>query len=200
MCRTAGRRTVGCRTSGRRTDVRWKSEESQMDVGCPTDIGWKSDESSMDVGRAELSRRYCDGRWRRCTAAPGNATLRRGRQSVAIRCHGEADRTLQLVAVARSAAGCSSLLRQWPAALQLAALGRQRCNSRRWPTMRYSLGQRCAAAFLFFFTRQLQERKRERQKEKGRESVWNLFKDLHFVGWHECNTQAPSSTNASSLR
>jgi hypothetical protein len=39
----------------------------------------------------------------------------------------------------------------------------------------------------------------KRQKEKGRESLWNLFKDLHFVGWQECNTQAPSNTNASSL-
>jgi hypothetical protein len=26
-----------------------------------------------------------------------------------------------------------------------------------------------------------------------------MFKDFHFVGWQECNTQAPSSTNASSF-
>jgi len=64
---------------------------------------------------------------------------------------GEAGKTLQ------PATGCSSLLRQWPAALQLAVLGQQCCNSRRWPTTRYSPGQHCVAAFLFFFTRQLQE-------------------------------------------
>jgi hypothetical protein len=25
-----------------------------------------------------------------------------------------------------------------------------------------------------------------------------MFKDLNFVGWHECNTQVPSNTNMSS--
>ncbi|CAN5971611.1 unnamed protein product [Sphagnum jensenii] len=105
-------------TSRRRTDVGRKLD------GSLTNVGWTSDGSQTDIGRAELSRRCCDGRWRHCTAPPGNATLRRSRQSVATRCYGEAGRALQLVAVARPAAGCSSLLRQWLAALQFAALGR----------------------------------------------------------------------------
>jgi hypothetical protein len=60
--------------------------------------------------------------------------------------------------------GCSSLLWQWPAALQLATLGRQRAAA----LANAALQHFC---FLFFFTRQLQERKKERQKEKGRESL-----------------------------
>ncbi|CAK9859289.1 unnamed protein product [Sphagnum jensenii] len=80
-------------------------------------VGRKSDESPMNVGQAELSCHYCDGRWRHCTVAPGNVTLRQGRQSVATRCYGEASRALQLVAVVRPVAGCSSLLWQWPATL-----------------------------------------------------------------------------------
>jgi hypothetical protein len=72
--------------------------------------------------------------------AGGDAAL----QLLATQRCGEAGRTLQLVAMARTAVGYSLLLRQWPAALQLAARGRQRvtayccdndqqrCNSRRW--------------------------------------------------------------------
>ncbi|CAK9873277.1 unnamed protein product [Sphagnum jensenii] len=78
-----GRQGATRRTSGRRTDVGRKSEESLMDVGR------KSNESSIDVGRTELSRCYCNGKWRRCTTAPGNPTLLwQGQQRVAARCCG----------------------------------------------------------------------------------------------------------------
>jgi len=152
--------------------------------GGRTEVGQTSDASWTDVGRIELSRRYCDGRWRHCTAIPNNATLRQGQQSVTTRCYGEAGRALQLAAVARLAAGCSSLLRQWPTALQLVAMADSVATRgagpamlqfaamadsalQPWPTLRWSI----FVFFCFFFTRQLQERKRERQKEKGRENL-----------------------------
>jgi hypothetical protein len=127
----------------RAQDVGRKSEES------PTDIEQKSNESPTDVGRAELSRRCCNGRWRRCTAAPGNATLRRGRQSVATRYYGEVGRALLLAVVARPTAGCSSLLWQWPVALQLAAMADSALQP--WPTLRCSV----FVFYFLFFTRQL---------------------------------------------
>ncbi|CAK9214659.1 unnamed protein product [Sphagnum troendelagicum] len=87
-----------------------------------TEVERKSDASPTDVGRVEFSCRCYNGRWRRCTVASSNATLRRGRQSAAIHCYGKAGRALQLAAVARPTAGCSSLLRQWLAVLKLAAM------------------------------------------------------------------------------
>ncbi|CAK9872754.1 unnamed protein product [Sphagnum jensenii] len=128
------------------TDVGGKSDESPTNVGgksdeSPTNVERKLDESPTDIKRAELNRHYCDDRWRHCTATPSNATLRRGQQNVATHCYGEAGRTLQLAAMARSAVGCSSLLQQWPAALELTTLGRQRYNSRQWPIARYSPSQ-----------------------------------------------------------
>jgi hypothetical protein len=67
--------------------------------------------------------------------------------------------------MARPATGCSSLLWQWPTALQLAAMADNALQP--WPMLRCSV----FVLFFIFFTRQLQERKRERQKEKGRESL-----------------------------
>ncbi|CAK9237549.1 unnamed protein product [Sphagnum troendelagicum] len=69
MRRTSGRKTQ----DGRWTEDGWKSNE------CRTNVERKSNESPTDIGRVELSCRYCDGRWRCCTATPGNTTLRRGR-------------------------------------------------------------------------------------------------------------------------
>jgi hypothetical protein len=109
--------------------------------------------------------------------------LRRGRQNVATRSYGEAGRALQLADVARPAAGCNSLLRQWPAALQLAALGRQRCNSRRWAGNAATRGdgrqsgaalanaalQRFCFVFYFYFLLDNFKSERERETERERE-------------------------------
>ncbi|CAK9861198.1 unnamed protein product [Sphagnum jensenii] len=85
---------VGCSThDNSMQDIRVQDVGRMSDVS-PTDVGQKSDESSTNIGRTELNRRCCDGRWRRSTAAPSNATLRRGRQSVATRCYGEGGRAL----------------------------------------------------------------------------------------------------------
>jgi hypothetical protein len=150
---------AGRMSDGSRTDVGRKSEESLRNVGRKsnerlTNIGRKLDESPTNVERAEFSRRCCNGRWQRCTAAPGNATLWRGRQSVATRCYGEAGRALQLVAVARPVVGCSSLLRQWPAVLQLAAMA-----------------DSVLQCFFFFFNlldNFKSERERDRKRKGGR--------------------------------
>ncbi len=112
-----GRRTkVGRTSNGSWMDVERKLDGRRRKVGRKldghgTDVERTSDASWTDVGRAKFSRRCYDGRWRHCTATPGNATLRRGRQSVTTRCYGEAGKALQLAAMARPAAGCSSLLR-----------------------------------------------------------------------------------------
>jgi len=83
--------------------------------------------------------------------AGGNAAL----QLLATQRYSEADRALQLVVVARPTASCSLLLRQWPTALQLAVMADSALQP--WPTLRCNV-----FVFLFFFTQQLQERKRER--------------------------------------
>jgi hypothetical protein len=68
--------------------------------------------------------------------------------------------------MASSAATCGA----GPATLQLAALGRQHCNSRRWPTSRCSLGRQRFWFFFFFLLDNFKSEK-ERQEEKGRESL-----------------------------
>jgi len=64
--------------------------------------------------------------------------------------------------MARPATGYSSLLRQWPAALQLATLGRQR-----WPTVRCSVFVFCFYFILLFYstTSRAKERETERERE-----------------------------------
>jgi len=164
----AGRQGVTHRTTIRKTP--WRRTQD----GRRTEVERKSDESPTDVERIELSRRCCDGRWRRCTAAPGNATLQRGRQSTTTCCYGEAGKALQLATVARSAERCDLLLWRGPqwVATHCYGNGQQRCNSRRWadsalqpwPTLRYSI-----FVFCFFLLDNFKsERKKDRKRKGGR--------------------------------
>jgi hypothetical protein len=167
-------------SNGRRTDIGCKSEES------PTDGRRKSDESPIEIGRKSDGRRtkrtqppllrwqvaalHCNSWQRNATARPAeccNSLLWRGQQRVAVRCCGNGQQRCN----SRRWAGSAATRGAGPAALQLAALGRQRCNLRQWPTACCNPGPTSFLFFLFFFTRQLQERKRERQKEKGRENL-----------------------------
>jgi hypothetical protein len=102
--------------------------------------------------------------------------LQRGRQNVVARYCGEAGSGLQLaVAAMASNAATRGDGRQRVAALANVALQR-------------------FCFFFFFVLLDNFKSERERHEEKGRESLWNLFKDLHFVGWQECNTQAPANS------
>ncbi|CAK9869760.1 unnamed protein product [Sphagnum jensenii] len=72
--------TLGCSTQDNKAqDAGQKSDESptdRMQVGLP--VGLSSHGNRTNIGQVELSRHYYDGKWRRHTAAPSNATLRRG--------------------------------------------------------------------------------------------------------------------------
>ncbi len=138
-----------------------------------TEVGRKSNEHRTSRAQSPLLRwqvavlHYSS--WQRNTVARPveryNSLLWWGRQNVATRCYGGAGRALQLAAMVRPAAGCSSLLRQWSAALQLAALGRERAAALANATLQHF-------CFLFFlYSTTSREKERERQKEKGRESL-----------------------------
>ncbi len=146
-------------SDGRRTEVRRTSDENR------TKIRRTSDEQSSVAATA---------------MAGGGAAL----QLLATQRCGEAGKTLQLAAMARPAECCSSLL--WRGRQQVAARccgnGQQRCNSRRWTgsaAIRDDGRQRAAALansvfvffILFFYLTTSRAKERERQKEKGRESL-----------------------------
>jgi len=100
------------------------------------EVEWKSDESPTDIGWAELSRHCCDGKWRHCTTAPNNATLRRGRQRL----------QLAVTMMADSAATCGAT----------ATMATTRCS----PSQRY------AVVFLFFFFYSTTSRKKKNGRKR----------------------------------
>ncbi len=194
--KTSGRRTQ----DGRRTDVGRTSDGSR------TKVGRKFDERRTNKAQPPLlpwqvaALHY--NSWQRNAAVRlaehYNSLLWRGRQSVAARCCGEAGRALQLIAVARPATGYSSLLRQWPAALQLAA-------------MADSTLQRFCVLFLFYFIVLLDnfksKRERDRKRKGGRAFETCSKISTLLVGRNVTHklppvlTQAPSgSSNTNTLR
>ncbi len=153
---------------------------------------------------------HCSSWQRNAAVRPAehyNSLLWRGRQSVVARCCGEADRALQLIAVAKPAAGCSSLLRQWPAALQLATLGRQRCSLQRWPTARCGVFVFCFYFILLFYSTTSRAKERDKKRKGGRAFETCSKISTLLVGRNVTRklppilTQAPSgNSNTNTLR
>ncbi len=236
-----GRRTKVGRTSdgswmdverkldGRRTKVGRTWDGRRTNVGCKLD-GRRTSRAQPPLLRWQVAALHCNSWQRNAAARPAercNSLLWRGRQSVATRCCGKAGNGLQLAAAIM--ASNAATRGAGPATLQLAALGRQRYNSRRWagnvvtrgaglstlqlaamadsalqpwPTLRYNI-------FVFFvlLNNFKSERERDRKRKGGRAFETCSKISTLLVGRNvTCKlplvpTQAPSgSNNTNTLR
>jgi hypothetical protein len=142
-----------------------------------TQAGRRTKVRRTKIGRVELSRHCGDGGRRRYTAAPRNAAAMAGSVAARSIVIGLAGNALQLAAFFRRC--CSNVLDvatllRWPATRwtsQRYCDGRQRAGPRNVVAMSDSTTTPANAAlqrfcFCFFFTRQLEERKRMGEREK----------------------------------
>jgi len=173
--------------------------------GSLTNVGQTSDgnqtkvERTSDGNRTKIRRTSDEQNSAAAVAmASGDTAL----QLLATQRCDEAGRALQLAVVARPAADCSSLLRQWPAALQLAALalGWQRCNLRRWPTACYSPSPGFCFFFFFFVFYSTTLRAKERDKKRKGGGAFETYSKIStlLVGRNVTRKLPPVSTQAPS--